>query len=46
MEMLKGTIVVYFATEGAGESMTTKHIEVYYTDENGTKSEKPFIIVL
>ena len=45
MEMLKGTIIVYFATEGAGETLTTNHIEVYYTDENGIKSEKPFIIV-
>jgi len=46
MELLKGTIIVYFATDGAGETMTTRHIEVYYTDENGIKSDRPFIIVM
>lgn len=45
MEMLKGTIIVYFATDGAGETLTTNHIEVYYTDENGIKSDRPFIII-
>lgn len=45
MELLKGTIIVYFETEGAGETQTTKHIEVYYTDEEGIKSKQPFIIV-
>jgi type IV pilus assembly protein PilA len=45
MELLKGSIIVYFATEGSGSTLTTKHIEVYYTDENGIKSERPFIIV-
>ena len=46
MELLKGTIIVYFATDGAGETMTTRHIEVYYTDEDGIKSDRPFIIVM
>ena len=46
MELLKGSIIVYFATDGAGETLTTRHIEVYYTDENGIKSDRPFIIVM
>lgn len=46
MSQLQGSIIVYFDTTGTGESMTTNHIEVYYTDENGLKNDKPFIIVM
>jgi len=46
MSQLEGSIIVYFDTTGTGESMITNHIEVYYTDENGIKCEKPFIIVM
>ncbi len=46
MTQLEGTVIVYFDTEETGEGLTTNHIEVYYTDENGIKCDKPFIIVM
>ena len=46
MSQLKGTIIVYFATEGSDDSLTTTHIEVYYTDKDGVKCEKPFILTM
>ena len=46
MSQLEGTVIIYFETEETGEGLTTNHIEVYYTDEDGTKCDKPFIIVM
>jgi hypothetical protein len=42
MSQLKGTIVVYFATEDD----TTSHIEIYYTDKDGVKCEEPIIMTM
>ena len=44
MRLLRGSIVIYFATEGTGSGLTTTQIEVYYTDEDGVKCNTPYII--
>ena len=46
MSQLKGSIIVYFATEGSDESLTTTRIEVYYTDKDGVKCGQPFILTM
>jgi type IV pilus assembly protein PilA len=42
MSQLKGTIVVYFATEDG----TTTHIEIYCTDKQGDKCDDPIILTM
>ena len=46
MQQLKGSIIVYFATTGSDDTLTTTHIEVYYTDKDGVKCEEPFILTM
>ena len=46
MRLLRGSIIVYFATESGGEGLSTAYIEVYFTDENGVKSDDSLKLTL
>ena len=46
MSLLRGTIIVYFATENVDGALSTSYIEVYYTDENGVKCDDSLILTM
>jgi len=46
MSKLRGSIIVYFATEAEGEGMSTSYIEVYYTNEDGVKCDDSLVLTM